>query len=665
MRHIGISHLKKKFYFYFKAKSSRNNSRRSSVCSIDSTNSQIKSSNKKKVKSFAKKEVQTNTMNSQINKPTNNNNNAQKLETPVSTKNESTVKTNHQKAISTSVKTSSLSNLNSNKISPSPVAAATATAKNENQLNWELHAHCIKCNKKITIAYKCIQHGDLNKTKDIRYYSNFTDRADKNLKPIRKYPNTFSNYYSACKKVAKGTCDKDTCVYAHNDLERKIWNYMLEKKIKNLYEIIEPQLTPAVSVATSKLMVVGTNGIDFKSNITEIVKKINVDDVELPENRFDYKKFLSNYCRICNLPFENKNAYLNHRLQDKHLKLQKLARQFQFLCRMPPDLCKLEKVNLCMCPALLNEGKCKDVNNTCSYPHHIIEVQLWSQWYDYYNKQKDSFNNNNMLLSNNESLSICEYQVVDQMPKLKKAISYYINETYLRPWHLVQTKNINELNYNALMHGMIYNEMISCIKLVENTNWNCYVEAHDLNQRLFKINLLATLNGNEHRFYKDLRLIEYINIIRVELLKDCNNNDQNENKVDFLIKEKYFADSLFNETYKIYVIVEVKNEKYFNMMKNLCITANQNANSFKCTLMIDRSMFYVMHYAVDNANKSILFPPRLDCANTNIEESLNVFDGDYKFVKEITNEQKQVILRILKEKSGVLAPPVSKCTIYN
>ena len=79
----------------------------------------------------------------------------------------------------------------------------------------------------------------------------------------------------------------------------------------------------------------------------------------------------------------------------------------------------------------------------------------------------------------------------------------------------------------------------------------------------------------------------------------------------------------------------------------------------KCKLLIDRSMFYLMHYAVDNTNKSILFPPRIDNCNLNIEESVDLYDGKYKYDKHITLEQKTIIERIIKEKTGLLVPPVS------
>ena len=245
--------------------------------------------------------------------------------------------------------------------------------------------------------------------------------------------------------------------------------------------------------------------------------------------------------------------------------------------------------------------------------------------------------------------SISEYLIAKDLPKLKSSLSFYVNERYERPWYKF-VRQLEELNYDALMHGMIYNEMVSCIKLVENTNWTSIIEVRDKSKNLFKINLLSSLTGDEHRFYKDPRLVEYINIVQIKIGKD-------ETEFEFPIVEKYFADSYYNSEYSLYVMVKIEDSKCIDYFKQM---RENNANlDIKCKLLIDRSMFYLMHYAVDNTNKSILFPPRIDNCNLNIEESIDIKDGKYKYKKHITLEQKTIIERILKEKTGLLVPPVS------
>jgi hypothetical protein len=114
------------------------------------------------------------------------------------------------------------------------------------------------------------------------------------------------------------------------------------------------------------------------------------------------------------------------------------------------------------------------------------------------------------------TVKLSDYLIVNQMPKLKKVFSYYANEKYEQKWHSSQPTDLNELNYEALMHGMIHNEMMSCIKLVEEINWFCTIETlNPENNLLFKIKFTTEFTKKDHHFYKDKHLIDYVNILRI------------------------------------------------------------------------------------------------------------------------------------------------------
>ena len=522
------------------------------------------------------------------------------------------------------------SSINESILKPPPTVASTIKPTTNKTKDWELKAYCAKCSKKIIELFKCDVHGILNKQKDLIFKANFSDGRDQG-RLIRKYPNSQNNWYSACKKLKSKACDPKDCDYAHNEIEKLIWNHMLGNKLKNLYELIEPEKLSSNSSIKSetKLKVIAK----VTHSTSELIQ-------EMPDEKFNFKNLFNNYCRICNIPFENnKNAFLQHRLQKSHLELQKLVRQFQFTRRMPPDIPKLKKENIKICPEL-EKNSCKfkaksPTDNLCQNPHHVLEVSDWNKWFDYYNEQKVKEINQN-------TLKLSDYLIVNQMAKLKQALFYYANEKYEQPWYLLQIKGLNELNYEAMMHGMIYNEMKSCIALVEKISWSCTIYKDQL---LFKIKLIAKFTEKDHLFYNDKNLIDYVNIIRIEM------NDSDDT-IDLPIHEKMFSDIKLEEEKEINVIVKAfTNQPEYEKLLKLSLTNSTT----KSRLVIDRSMFYSMHFAVDNANKTFLFPPRIECSNTKIEEAL---DSDYKFVKQITPEQRQIILRILKIKSGLIALPM-------
>ena len=515
-----------------------------------------------------------------------------------------------------------------------PIIVTSAINKPPAHRNWKLMARCSKCGESLIELFKCSGHGNLNKKKDLCFFASFSDNSK--IRPIRKYPNSHNSWYSACKLNQNKACKSENCDYAHNDLEKLIWNHMLEKKLKELYEILElekPTVTTPAKVKEEKIV---SSQICTRINkVTSVNNNLIVD--EMPDEKFNFKMLYYNYCRICNIPFENnRNAFLQHRLQKPHLELQKLVRQFQFTIRMPPDLSKLKKEMLMMCPEFEKKScrfKTKNpLENNCPYPHHPYEVVEWTKWHTYY------FDKKGKEAVQDQKVSDC--LIVNEMPKLKQAFSYYINENYQRKFYLLQSTGLSELNYDALMHGMVFNEMVSCIKLVEKITWSCYVEARKDDETMFTIKMFYNFTDKDHRFYKDQHLVDYINVVRIEL---------EDKSIDFSIHQKCFIDVELKDGSQISIVIRTTN--HCNILQKLSLAKS----CIKCTLIVDRSMFYAMHYAIDYANKSFLFPPRIDCSNTIIEEAL---DGELDFPNGITPEQAQIIKRILKHKNGILAPPM-------
>ena len=141
------------------------------------------------------------------------------------------------------------------------------------------------------------------------------------------------------------------------------------------------------------------------------------------------------------------------------------------------------------------------------------------------------------------------------------------------------------------------------------------------------------------------RLSQYISILKVvdESSGHCHKLD--------------IQNKIFNETSQAYQF-------------NLCVRKIDGVGQLRALtpgcqyrgfLMIDRSMFHMMHFAVDNANKSYLFP-KLTNYNIAIQEDLDVEDDASQFPKVLTSKQKMLIKRILNVKRGELTPPVSKLT---
>jgi hypothetical protein len=132
------------------------------------------------------------------------------------------------------------------------------------------------------------------------------------------------------------------------------------------------------------------------------------------------------------------------------------------------------------------------------------------------------------------------------------------------------------------------------------------------------------------------RLSQYINLVRI-LIPSHNTAI----KLEILSKNMIISNDLFQFSLNV-----KSNEK-------MC-----DASNIKAYLMIDRSMFNLMHFAVDNANKCFLFP-KIKNYNIQIQEDLDVSDDIKYFPKELTPNQKSLIKRILSIKTGQLTPPVN------
>ncbi len=176
-----------------------------------------------------------------------------------------------------------------------------------------------------------------------------------------------------------------------------------------------------------------------------------------------------NYCRTCALKYNNPKELFLHRLTDKHLKLSKITRQIEFLVRIPPDLSKVKKEDLDLCPGLEN-GKCNFLNkdsyvNFCEHPHHPIERHEWTKFVE----ARD--NTKNQQPKNEFELEMEEILMVSNTKRLKKMISYYVNDDYWMKTKLdklsTNSLKIEECSYNTLWHRFINNEMQSSIDLVE------------------------------------------------------------------------------------------------------------------------------------------------------------------------------------------------------
>ena len=134
------------------------------------------------------------------------------------------------------------------------------------------------------------------------------------------------------------------------------------------------------------------------------------------------------------------------------------------------------------------------------------------------------------------------------------------------------------------------------------------------------------------------RLTQYINVVK---LVDANTKDM-------------FKLEVQNKTFK-----ETKAAYQFDMNVKSHGPSLKIKKSYQCWLLIDRSMFNMMHFAVDNANKFFLFP-KLETYNIDIQENLDLnLGGDEGFPADLTTKQKRLIRRILSVKTGEFTPPVS------
>jgi len=133
------------------------------------------------------------------------------------------------------------------------------------------------------------------------------------------------------------------------------------------------------------------------------------------------------------------------------------------------------------------------------------------------------------------------------------------------------------------------------------------------------------------------RLTQYINIVK---LADLEKN----NILKLEIKKKIFKQTNTEYIFDINVTTD-----------DLSLEINKFYQSW---LLIDRSMFNMMHFAVDNANKCFLFP-KLETYNIDIQENLDLnLGGDKGFPTDLTKKQKILIKRIVSVKTGELTPPV-------
>jgi hypothetical protein len=276
--------------------------------------------------------------------------------------------------------------------------------------------------------------------------------------------------------------------------------------------------------------------------------------------------------------------------------------------------------------------------NYCEFAHHDIEVENWKRWCALY-KQKTAEN-----MDANLRLQIADYLNVSESPNLKRALNYYHNEKYTYEWYQL-VDQIGELNYETLMHGMIYNEMNSCADLVETMRWRCEIDAFDSELLL---SLTPAQNAPDYQFHNNSALMQYVKILRIKY---------DGKEFDSVIWQTSF--DAHHAGNRLSVVIDTENKLNKANKRHYEALKSTNAADIECTLLLNRSIFYLMHYAVDNANKSILFPPRIERANLSIEESLDFSLDDLKFNESVTNEQKTIIERILKEKSGSIVLPVS------
>ena len=368
-----------------------------------------------------------------------------------------------------------------------------------------------------------------------------------------------------------------------------------------------------------------------KIEIQSITSRHEAQKLERTEN-FYY----SNYCRTCDLKFNLPSELFNHRFNQKHLNLLKICRNVKFVVRLPPNLNNLKKSDLKICDDFKN-NQCKYQNrdtyeNYCPMPHNDYEINQWSSFFNISNQFKDKMN------QVEEVFSLEDIFLVKDSVKLKKMVGSYSNETYGNEKidDLFKTLYvIRECNYETLWHKFINKEMISCINLVEKYEWDCSILSREIDMGSTYYSMKLSMKKPDYMTnLNDLRLAQYISLVKVK----CG---QNEFKLEI-------ARKIFSETLNSYEIdLTVRGEIQF-----------ENDTMMKGVLLIDKSMFNMMHFAIDHVNKFFLFP-KLANYNIEIQEDLDIADDEKKIPKEFNSKQKKIIKRILNVKTAELTPPVT------
>ena len=347
------------------------------------------------------------------------------------------------------------------------------------------------------------------------------------------------------------------------------------------------------------------------------------------------KFYYSNYCRICDLKFNLSSELFSHRFNKNHLNLLKICRSVKFVVRLPPNLNNLKKTDLKICDDFKN-NQCKYQNrdtyeNYCPMPHNDFEINQWNSFLNISDQFKDNFN------KFEENFSLEDIFLVKDSIKLKKMIGSYSNETYGNEKidDLINTLFVvQECNYETLWHKFINKEMICCIDLVEKYEWDCSILSTKIDTGITYYTMKLKMKKSDYMTnLNDLRLAQYISLVKVRY-------GQNEFKLE--IKKKIFLQSLNFYEIDLTAKGDVKIENDIMM---------------KAVLLIDKSMFNMMHFAIDHVNKFFLFP-KLANYNIDIQEGLDIADDENTIPKEFKSRQKKIIKRILNVKTSELTPPV-------
>ena len=163
--------------------------------------------------------------------------------------------------------------------------------------------------------------------------------------------------------------------------------------------------------------------------------------------------------------------------------------------------------------------------------------------------------------------------------------------------------------------------------------WCCELESDSINS-LKLIFIKSNQNWEQLHYLNDSRISLYINLVRLISVEN--------KEIKLGIIQKKFQ--------------ETEQNFQFDLIVNF-LGQNLDQKSYKAFLMVDRSMFNMMHYAVDNANKIFLFP-KVQNYNIEIQEDLDITQDEKDFPAELTPKQKAIIKRILSVKTDQLTPPM-------